>query len=81
MTTQITSPRPTRHTATHGVWLPKPSHHTVERASLTLLMLVLGVVIFQAVYRSTDEMMLALLAPVVAFLAVGSLFAGHGGRH
>lgn len=81
MTTPITAPRQARHIASHGAWLPKVSHHTVERASLIALMLVLGVAIFQAVYRSTDEMMLALLAPVVAFLAVGSLFAGHGGRH
>ncbi|WP_206240972.1 hypothetical protein [Novosphingobium terrae] len=75
------SPRQPRHPAARAAVHPARTHQAMEQSLLALVVVALGSVIFQAVYRSSDDLVMAALAPVIAFLSVGSLFAGHGGRH
>ncbi len=81
MITPSPNPRQTRQSAPRAAVHPARNHQAMEQSLLILTVLVLGGMIFQAVYQSSDDLVLALMAPVISFLAVGSLFAGHGGRH
>lgn len=73
---------------THRPNPPRPSrpqalaltHRRTERSLVALLVLVVGALIFRATLLEAEDAMLALLAPVVVFLLVASLFAGDDRR-
>ena len=52
----------------------------MEHTLVALFVLAMGAVIFRATLVAAEDAMLALLAPVVVFLLVASLFAGDDRR-
>ncbi len=57
-----------RHTA--------PANHRVEQLVVALFAVAMGIVVFRAILTAADDMMLALLGPVLMFLLAASLFSG-----
>lgn len=45
-----------------------------------LFVVAMGIMIFRAILKATDDTMLALIGPVLVFLLVASLFAGDDRR-
>ncbi len=79
MTTQHRAHTASRHAPSRQS-VPPAQHRHREQAMLALLALAGAVAIFRAILEMGDDVMLALLAPVVVFLLVASLLAGDDRR-
>jgi hypothetical protein len=70
----------TRH---HSLGFPlqaTAANHRAGHLLAGLFVVAIGGMIFHAILKASDDTMLALLGPLLVFLAVASLFAGDGSR-
>lgn len=76
--------KPSSSTRSHvsRSWKPRLSRRHLEPLLVSFFILCAGFALFRVVLNEGEDGMLALLAPIVIFIAVGSLFTGHEtGRH
>jgi len=68
------------HHQAKAVWTRKLSPRLIERGAFALFVVIADVALFRAVNAEAQDPMLALLASLVSFLAIGSLFKGDDRR-